>query len=204
MTDNLPTMFENGGDVAIYDPDRGLKNIAVAEAGEKHWRRAWRESKDPFAREQLEKAIDTKIDEQVDYIVWRDGVVVPSQKAGSTGVKGRSRIAELKSDLPAADPGDVVTTRWRKRFFIKRGEPDIERIALRKREAKHRAIRICEQHSDGTVRGTEGTGEFERYTPAKYVEAARKVLGEIDLDPATSEEAQQTVAAGHRLSGRGS
>lgn len=36
----------------------------------------------------------------------------------------------------------------------------------------------------------------EWYTPSKYVESARKVLGSIDLDPASNERAQQTVAAG--------
>jgi ParB family chromosome partitioning protein len=38
-------------------------------------------------------------------------------------------------------------------------------------------------------------GEQEWYTPAVYVEAARRVLGEIDLDPASSEIAQRTVQA---------
>jgi len=44
---------------------------------------------------------------------------------------------------------------------------------------------------------TIGTGEVEWYTPSKYVEAARQVLGEIDLDPASSEVAQQVVQARH-------
>jgi hypothetical protein len=47
----------------------------------------------------------------------------------------------------------------------------------------------------GPVRGTAGTGEFERYTPPKYIEAARTVLGEIDLDPASCKLAQRTVQA---------
>jgi ParB family chromosome partitioning protein len=47
----------------------------------------------------------------------------------------------------------------------------------------------------GTIRGTEGTGEFERYTPAEYIEMAREVMDGIDLDPASCEYAQRTVQA---------
>jgi ParB family chromosome partitioning protein len=51
------------------------------------------------------------------------------------------------------------------------------------------------------VNGTGGahvsanTGEPEWYTPAPFVEAARRALGEIDLDPASSALAQRTVRA---------
>ena len=38
-------------------------------------------------------------------------------------------------------------------------------------------------------------GENEWYTPAKNIEVAREVLGEIDLDPASHAIAQQTVKA---------
>lgn len=44
-------------------------------------------------------------------------------------------------------------------------------------------------------RGTLGTGENEWSTPEVYIELARKVLGEFDLDPATNEEAQKLIRA---------
>jgi phage N-6-adenine-methyltransferase len=44
-------------------------------------------------------------------------------------------------------------------------------------------------------KGASGTGENEWFTPSEYIELARKVLGAIDLDPATSIEAQKIVQA---------
>lgn len=42
---------------------------------------------------------------------------------------------------------------------------------------------------------TQFTGENEWYTPKEHIERARQVMGGIDLDPATSQEAQKAVKA---------
>jgi phage N-6-adenine-methyltransferase len=62
--------------------------------------------------------------------------------------------------------------------------------------APEQAVAINRQIWGHNVRGTQGTGDNEWYTPLKYIDLARKVLGDIDLDPASTEEAQKNVQAG--------
>lgn len=85
------------------------------------------------------------------------------------------------------DVSQVQVARWRKRTsaanFDKNWQAQVL-AAKRKAElaaaANHRA---------------EGTGENEWYTPVKYIEAARLVMGEIDLDPASNTQAQSWIKA---------
>ena len=58
--------------------------------------------------------------------------------------------------------------------------PDEQKAAAEAKVHNHRA---------------QGTGQNEWYTPAEYVEAVRRVLGVIDLDPASSVAAQARVGA---------
>jgi hypothetical protein len=51
-------------------------------------------------------AVEAKLRAQPKYVVWRDSVVVPSQKSGG-------RISVRKSGLPEADPGAFIAHKWR-------------------------------------------------------------------------------------------
>jgi len=42
---------------------------------------------------------------------------------------------------------------------------------------------------------SNNTGEFEWYTPPEYIEAARQTMGDIDVDPASTEYANKIVGA---------
>jgi len=54
-------------------------------------------------------------------------------------------------------------------------------------------IRFC--GADNMIASKHGNDIVDWYTPAKYIEACRAVMGGIDLDPASSEWAQKTVNA---------
>jgi hypothetical protein len=106
--DRTLTVVADNKKIKHYNPEKGLKEIAVAEAAERHWKRA----KDA---EQLCTAIDRKIDAQADYVEWRDGVVVPSQKAGigrgvDKPVVGRSANAFCLPGLHAGQRIFLVDT----------------------------------------------------------------------------------------------
>jgi hypothetical protein len=158
-----------GGGIEKYDPEEGLKQIALAEVSERHFARA----KDP---KRLFEAIEAKISLQAEYVVWRGGKLIHGNGSGRGHKEAKKEIAVQKSLLPKADPGHVVAHRWAKSFCVKINKKwviDDEKIAIALEEAQRRCLRICEQEKISTVRGTEGTGEFERYTPKLYADLAR-------------------------------
>ena len=52
-----------------------------------------------------------------------------------------------------------------------------------------------EEDKEKAVHVSQNSGENEWYTPEKFIEAARLVMGEINFDPASSELANKTVRA---------
>lgn len=56
-------------------------------------------------------------------------------------------------------------------------------------------INLDEAYKKVTVHVSNNSGKYEWYTPHKFIDAARKVMGSIDLDPASSEIANNIVHA---------
>jgi hypothetical protein len=109
------------------------------------------------------KSFGPKLTAIRDFVLWWDGVEKNPGTRGQLigpGVIGRDSTVTAKEAPPVAGEGGLPPRkqieRWRKAV----SKPENFKRALA--DAQHRCRRICEQEKAGTVRGTEGTGEFER------------------------------------------
>jgi ParB family chromosome partitioning protein len=169
------------GDLAHYDPERGLKTIAVTEAAEKHFARA----KDVT---QLKKAIRAKLEAQAEFVAWWDTQAQRVRRGGdrrSNNQKDRSVF--LKSGRDGI-PTQKVLDRWRKRVGTPEALDATELAAL----AQYKKIL---EFADDLNERLKASLSNEWYTPKRYLDAARQVLGAFDLDPASSATANKEVKA---------
>jgi hypothetical protein len=129
----------------------------------------------------LEEAVDVKIENQRRLVEhWRE--TVTPNRGTRTDLNADRRFSVADAERLTGFTQQQVS-RWRKHL------KDPEKYRLRILGAAYRAAfgslapNVLSSMSD------------EYYTPALYIAAARRVLGEIDLDPASCEVANRTVKA---------
>tara|TARA_Y100000310_G_scaffold98201_2_gene95966 strand:- start:2788 stop:3690 length:903 start_codon:yes stop_codon:yes gene_type:complete len=161
-----------------YSPQKGLKTIAILEAVQKHYARAKDASK-------LEQAIRSKLEAQAEFVLWWD-----TKGPGEAG-KGRPQknVTDPLHFRSGHDglPDRMTISRWRRKLN------DPENFELTFRAALDRYVCILELQKQAHV--GQSTGENEWYTPIEYIEAARQTMGAIDLDPASTALANNSIRA---------
>lgn len=135
--------------------------------------------------DELERAVDVKIAQQQEFVaVWDERVRSQGEVRKKIQSGNFLSVAQMEALARVKQP---QVSRWRTNTSSDRRDEYRQRIidaarlaAELKAKANHRA---------------EGTGLNEWYTPDDYINAARFVLGEIDLDPASHPIAQQWIKA---------
>lgn len=178
MTDLIARTRESLPDV--FDPRilEARETVSVLDAAIDHAKRL----KDWPA---LEKAIEKKLNEVRAVVDWWDANVGVRESPGRGGIKSITDRLSIPADKAQEATGisPMQVSRWRKAL----SKPDAYR-------GKVFGAAYAKVWGGDTI-ALKHTGDQESYTPGKYIESARRVLGGIDLDPASNHTAQRVVKA---------
>ena len=151
----------------------------------------------------------------------RDQKLHEAQEISEAVLDAEVRLGELISQIPEMpgkrtdlQPTDSTVQRSKKevveeagfsvrqasRFETLAQHPEIvERMKVEARENEEiisRTAVLQEISESKKPYITNNSHDGEWYTPSRYIESARRVMGSIDLDPASCEKANRTVKAG--------
>jgi len=185
------------GLVPIAQAKRQLRDVAVASV-----------SVDVGEKIKACRRYDSKTKERRDYwgelSLWNDrttGKLIEEAKAG--GIIGNAHKPNHKNGSPATLAGLLGLESDDKAQHLskasqKLAKPDdaaFDAAVAKVKEAGEEVTRASVIRVLSGAHVSKNSGENEWYTPAEYIEAARTVMGSIDLDPASTKAANAVVKA---------
>ncbi len=132
----------------------------------------------------LEAAVNQKMEDQTEFVRWWGEKVTPNRAR-------KSVVADLGQQISVKQAEDHTgikkqqVSRWVKRL------EDIPRYRALLYDSAYRKAFGDASHP------IQQSLTNEHFTPLQYINAARAVLGEIDLDPASCKEVNEIVKAHH-------
>lgn len=122
------------------------------------------------------------------------GAMLKEMEKSGERVKRQGGDRSSKPQLQDLGIDKTQSSRWQKLTEIP--EPVIAEYKARAIEQGDPSTAGLMRHiGSGPIIAGRHTGEIEWYTPEKYIESVRKVMGGIDLDPASSDKAQKVINA---------
>lgn len=174
------------GRIVSFNPAEARTRITAHEA------RSMVEARMGHIDEAIEHA-DKAIAVQMAFVTWWDEQEKGQGQRSDVELRNRS-VTKLSLESVAPDLDRMTVSRWRKALIVEDDPADMTKYFGVLEKAAGKIRKICGFEGSGPT-AKQWTGEVEWYTPAHYIESARMVLGEIDLDPASSGYANRVVQA---------